>query len=138
MVGKWNKSNKQVLCFPWYKCIYYFQVHCARSLTCTGFQVLMATISLRRTKDKGIIGLPQKTIETCYIDLSKEERELYDQMERAAKNVVQGYIDAGGPTYNYTTVLSIILRLRQICTNLALCPSDIKSLIPSNNIEGMV
>lgn len=132
MVEKWNKSNKQPLCFP------YVQIHHAPSLTCAGFQVLMATISLRRTKDKGIIGLPQKTIETFCVDLSKEERELYDQMERAAKNVVQGYINAGGPTCNYTTVLSIILRLRQICTDLALCPSDIKSLLPSNNIEGMV
>jgi SWI/SNF-related matrix-associated actin-dependent regulator of chromatin subfamily A3 len=36
--------------------------------------------------------------------------------------------------HNYSTVLSIILRLRQICTDLALCPSDLKSLLP-NNIE---
>ncbi|PON67600.1 Cdk-activating kinase assembly factor [Parasponia andersonii] len=98
-------------------------------------QVLMATISLRRTKDRGLIGLPQKTVETCYLELSREEREVYDQMEKVAKNVLQGYIDAGSPVCNYTTVLSTILRLRQICTDLALCPSDIKSLLPSNNIE---
>lgn len=98
----------------------------------------MATISLRRTKDKALIGLPPKTIETCYLGLSKEEREVYDQMERVAKNVLQGYIDAGGPTCNYTTVLSTILRLRQICIDLALCPSDIKSLLPSNSMEGIV
>ncbi|KAJ7976573.1 DNA/RNA helicase protein [Quillaja saponaria] len=98
-------------------------------------QVLMATISLRRTKDKGLIGLPSKTIETCYVELSREERELYDQMEGEAKSIVRSYIDNGSLTRNYSTVLSIILRLRQICTDLTLCPSDLKSLLPSNSIE---
>ncbi|KAA8517345.1 hypothetical protein F0562_017649 [Nyssa sinensis] len=98
-------------------------------------QILMATISLRRTKDKGVIGLPPKTIETCFVELSVEERELYDQMEVEAKNFVRGYISSDSVTSNYSTVLSIILRLRQICTDLALCPSDLRSLLPSNNIE---
>ncbi|XP_024171059.1 LOW QUALITY PROTEIN: putative SWI/SNF-related matrix-associated actin-dependent regulator of chromatin subfamily A member 3-like 1 [Rosa chinensis] len=98
-------------------------------------QVLMATISLRRTKDKGLIGLPPKTIETCYVELSAEERELYDGMEGEAKSVLRNYIAAGSMMRNYSTVLSIILRLRQICTDSALCPSDLKSLLPSNDIE---
>ncbi|KAF7144524.1 hypothetical protein RHSIM_Rhsim04G0113800 [Rhododendron simsii] len=97
--------------------------------------VLMATISLRRTKDKGLIGLPPKTVETCFVELSAEERELYDRMESEAKSVVRNYIHTGSVTRNYSTVLSILLRLRQICTDLALCPSDLKSLLPSNNIE---
>lgn len=97
----------------------------------------MATISLRRTKDKGLIGLPPKTIETCFVELSAEERELYDRMENEAKSVVRKYIHTGSVTRNYSTVLSILLRLRQICTDLALCPSDLKSLLPSNNIEGI-
>lgn len=101
------------------------------------FQVLMATISLRRTKDKGLIGLPPKTIETCYVELSAEERELYDGMEGEAKSVLRNYIAAGSMMRNYSTVLSIILRLRQICTDSALCPSDLKSLLPSNDIEGI-
>ncbi|CAK9143667.1 unnamed protein product [Ilex paraguariensis] len=98
-------------------------------------QVLMATISLRRTKDKSLVGLPPKTIETCFVELSPEERELYDQMEAEAKNIVRNYISADSVMCNYSTVLSIILRLRQICTDLALCPSDLRSLLPSKNIE---
>ncbi|XP_059668298.1 putative SWI/SNF-related matrix-associated actin-dependent regulator of chromatin subfamily A member 3-like 1 [Cornus florida] len=98
-------------------------------------QVLMATISLRRTKDKAVIGLPNKSIETCFVELSVEERELYDQMEGEARSVVRDYIYADRVMSNYSTVLSIILRLRQICTDLALCPSDIRSLLPPNNIE---
>ncbi|KAF3442164.1 hypothetical protein FNV43_RR16080 [Rhamnella rubrinervis] len=98
-------------------------------------QVLMATISLRRTKDKELIGLPPKIIETCYVELSREERELYDHMEGEARTVIKDFIGTGDVLRNYSTILGIILRLRQICTDLALCPSDIKSLLPSNNIE---
>lgn len=100
------------------------------------FQVLMATISLRRTKDKGLVGLPPKTIEICYVELSKEERELYDNMEGEAKSVFRNYFNAGRQMPNYSAVLSILLRLRQICIDLALCPSDLKSLLPDHNIEG--
>ncbi|KAF8398205.1 hypothetical protein HHK36_017131 [Tetracentron sinense] len=99
-------------------------------------KVLMATISLRRTKEKGLIGLPSKTVETHFVELSVEEREQYEQMEAEAKNVVQDYIYANSVVRNYSTVLGIILRLRQICNDVALCPSDIRSLLPSNNIEG--
>lgn len=98
-------------------------------------QVLMATMSLRRTKDKALVGLPPKVIETYFVDLSAEERELYDQMESQAKSVVLDYISAHSVTNNYSTVLSIILRLRQICTNLALCPPDLRASLPSSNIE---
>lgn len=98
-------------------------------------QVLMATISLRRTKDKALVGLPPKTVETCFVELLEEERKLYDQIESRAKNIVAGYLNDGSLMRNYSTVLGIILRLRQICTDMALCPSDLKSLLPSNNIE---
>ena len=101
------------------------------------FQVLMATISLRRTKDKGLVGLPPKSVETCFVELSAEERELYDQMEAEGKCVIRDYIDAGSMMRNYSTVLGIILRLRQICTDVALCPPDLRSLLLSNNIEGI-
>ncbi|GAB2267116.1 hypothetical protein Dimus_002101 [Dionaea muscipula] len=98
-------------------------------------QVLMATISFRRTKDKNLVGLPSKSVETCFVELSSEERELYDQLELEAKAVVRSYIHTESVTRNYTTVLTLILRLRQICTDMALCPHDIKSLLPANNIE---
>ncbi|BFG37747.1 hypothetical protein CerSpe_240210 [Prunus speciosa] len=91
-------------------------------------QVLMATISLRRTKDKVQIGLPSKTVDICYVELSAEERELYDEIEGEAKSVVRNYTSADSVLRKYSTVLSIILQLRQICTDSALCPSGLKSL----------
>ncbi|CAL1352250.1 unnamed protein product [Linum trigynum] len=98
-------------------------------------QVLVATTSLRRTKEKTLVGLPPKVVETCYIELSGEDRELYDDVEQKAKLVVQGFIDAGSLTHNYSAVLCLILRLRQICNDSALCPPDLQSLLPSYTME---
>ena len=99
-------------------------------------QVLMATISLRRTKEKSLIGLPPKTVGTCYVDLSPEERQLYDHMEGEAKGVVQNLINSGSLMRNYSTVLSIILRLRQLCDDISLCPPELRSLTSLTSIEG--
>lgn len=96
----------------------------------------MATVSLRRTKEQKLFSLPSKSIQTCYVELLHEERELYDRMEEEAKQVVKKYINDGRVTRNYSTVLSIILRLRQICADVALCPHDIKSLLPPDNVQG--
>ncbi|XWS58976.1 hypothetical protein CRYUN_Cryun08bG0080700 [Craigia yunnanensis] len=98
-------------------------------------QVLMASISLRRTKGNDLVGLPPKTLQTCYVELSVEERELYDQIEGNGKSVIQEFINDGSLVRNYSTVLGILLRLRQICTSLALLPPDLKALFPSSNIE---
>ncbi|KAK9069299.1 hypothetical protein SSX86_013415 [Deinandra increscens subsp. villosa] len=98
-------------------------------------QALMATISLRRTKEKALIGLPPKTIHTCHVELSVEERKLYDEMETEAKNFVAKYIAKGSVMNNYSTILSIILRLRQICTHTELVPPDVRASLLSYNFE---
>ncbi|CAA6657035.1 unnamed protein product [Spirodela intermedia] len=100
-------------------------------------QVLMQTISLRRTKDsetstRNLVGLPPKIVETCYVDLSAEEREQYDLLEAEAQATVRDFIDDETLMRNYSTVLHIILRLRQICNDLNLFPSNIRSLLLSN------
>ena len=101
----------------------------------------MRTISLRRTKDlqignKSLVGLPPKTVETCFVELYAEEREQYDRMETDAKLAVNEFICADSVMRNYSTVLHIILRLRQICNCMDLCPLDIRSLFPSSSLEG--
>lgn len=97
----------------------------------------MASISLRRIKGNNLVGLPPKTLQTCYVELSVEERELYDQIEGKAKNVIQEFIANGSLVRNYSTVLGMLLRLRQICTSLALLPLDLRALFPSSNVEGI-
>ncbi|KAF3790759.1 SWI/SNF-related matrix-associated actin-dependent regulator of chromatin subfamily A member 3-like 1 [Nymphaea thermarum] len=96
-------------------------------------QALMGTITLRRTKN--LISLPPKMVEISYVDLSMDERELYDKMELDAKTIVQEYIHLNSVLRNYSTVLLILLRLRQICDDVSLCPGDIGSLFPSKNLE---
>ncbi|PKA58989.1 Putative SWI/SNF-related matrix-associated actin-dependent regulator of chromatin subfamily A member 3-like 1 [Apostasia shenzhenica] len=103
-------------------------------------QALMASISLRRMKEsqngsKRLVGLPPKTVETCLVELSSEEREQYEKIETEAKSTLREYINANTILRNYSTVLHIILRLRQICNSVALCPSDLKLLLSSDIIE---
>ncbi|MED6132670.1 hypothetical protein PIB30_021153 [Stylosanthes scabra] len=95
-------------------------------------QVLMAAISLRRTKDNGLLGLPPKTIETQYVELYSEERELYDRVKEEATLLMRSFNNG---TNNFPVVLSMLLRLRQICTDLALCPSDLAMTFRSTNLE---
>lgn len=99
----------------------------------------METISLRRTKDsKNLVGLPDKIMQTCYVELSPQEREQYDRMETEAKSALRDYLDNDTVMQNYSCILQIILRLRQICDDVALCPSDLKSLISSHTLEGII
>nr|ATG70978.1 DNA/RNA helicase protein [Cupressus sempervirens] len=103
-------------------------------------QALMETIALRRTKDMKINGqrlveLPPKFVEIHLVELCDEERQLYDRLEAEGKKVVQHFIKSGTVLNNYSTVLQILLRLRQLCDDPALCPSDIELLISSLKLE---
>ncbi|PIN25011.1 Helicase-like transcription factor HLTF/DNA helicase RAD5, DEAD-box superfamily [Handroanthus impetiginosus] len=99
------------------------------------FQVLMESIFLRRTKAKCLV-LPSNSVEIHHVILSKEEREEYDRMEVKAKKLVEWCIsDDSRKRINYPTILSILMRLRQICTDLALCPADLSIVPPQCEIE---
>jgi SWI/SNF-related matrix-associated actin-dependent regulator of chromatin subfamily A3 len=69
-----------------------------------------------------MVDLPSKTVLACHIDLSAEEREYYDQMEQEGKNKMQEFGHRDSILSNYSTVLYFILRLRQLCDDVALCP----------------
>ncbi|KAJ1292131.1 hypothetical protein BS78_02G369000 [Paspalum vaginatum] len=103
-------------------------------------QNLLGAISLRRIKEtdmgtNSMVDLPPKTVLACYIDLSAEEREYYDKMELEARNKVQEFGDGDSILRNYSTVLYLILRLRQLCDDVALCPLDMKAWLPANSLE---
>lgn len=103
-------------------------------------QNLLGAISLRRIKEtdmgtKSMVDLPPKTVLACYVDLSAEEREYYDQMELEGRNKMQEFGDRNSILQNYSTVLYFILRLRQLCDDVALCPLDMKAWFPANSLE---
>ncbi|KAG8079555.1 hypothetical protein GUJ93_ZPchr0007g5958 [Zizania palustris] len=103
-------------------------------------QSLLGAISLRRIKEtdigsKSLVSIPPKTVIAYYIELSAEEREYYDQMELEGKNKMQEFGDRDSILRNYSTVLYFILRLRQLCNDVALCPLDMKSWFPACSLE---
>ncbi|KAM0954016.1 putative DNA helicase chromatin remodeling SNF2 family [Dioscorea sansibarensis] len=72
-------------------------------------QCLIWTIILRRMKDaccdaKRLVSLPQKVVETCFVELSAEERKCYDEMERQSQTLTRSFIVAGTLHSNYHAV----------------------------------
>jgi len=87
----------------------------------------MATISLRRIKDKLLNGLPSKTVETVSLQLFGKERELYDRMESSSKDFVDYFIFADRLRSRYSFVLFLVLRLRKLCDDSA-CSQPLENL----------
>ncbi|KAI3868986.1 hypothetical protein MKX03_015943 [Papaver bracteatum] len=87
-------------------------------------QDLTSNICLRRLKEDGKVKLMPKTVETCFVDFSDEEREEYDQVEADSQNVVRNYMNHGRIVGNYASMLGIIQRLRQLCNHFASCPTE--------------
>ncbi|OLL25146.1 DNA repair protein RAD5 [Neolecta irregularis DAH-3] len=94
-------------------------------------QTVLEPLVLRRTKDmkdvngNPIVVLPDKVIEKDYLELSSKEREIYDLIYTRAKQTFTANVKAGTILKNYTTILSMILRLRQCCDH----PSLVKQTV---------
>ncbi|KAF2004334.1 hypothetical protein P154DRAFT_427071 [Amniculicola lignicola CBS 123094] len=86
-------------------------------------QTVLEPLVLRRTKDmktpdgKALVPLPPKTIEVAKVELSQDERNVYDHIFMRAKRVFSANADAGTLLKSYTTIFAQILRLRQSCCN---------------------
>ncbi|KAF2259389.1 DNA repair protein rad5 [Lojkania enalia] len=84
-------------------------------------QTVLEPLVLRRTKDmktpegEALVPLPPRTIEINKIELSQDERDVYDHIFLRAKRVFDANADAGTLLKSYTTIFAQILRLRQSC-----------------------
>ncbi|KAI4272441.1 MAG: hypothetical protein L6R38_006604 [Xanthoria sp. 2 TBL-2021] len=84
-------------------------------------QTVLEPLVLRRTKDmktpdgQALVPLPPRTIEIEEIELSKQEREVYDYIYTRAKRTFNATMEAGTLLKSYTTIFAQILRLRQSC-----------------------
>ncbi|KAI4185105.1 MAG: hypothetical protein LQ346_005982 [Caloplaca aetnensis] len=84
-------------------------------------QTVLEPLVLRRTKDmktpdgEALVPLPPRTIEIEEIELSKQEREVYDYIYTRAKRTFNATMEAGTLLKSYTTIFAQILRLRQSC-----------------------
>ncbi|KAL8933281.1 MAG: hypothetical protein Q9211_005867, partial [Gyalolechia sp. 1 TL-2023] len=84
-------------------------------------QTVLEPLVLRRTKDmktpdgQALVPLPRRTIDIEEIELSKQEREVYDYIYTRAKRTFNATMEAGTLLKSYTTIFAQILRLRQSC-----------------------
>ncbi|KAL9612498.1 MAG: hypothetical protein Q9167_002929, partial [Letrouitia subvulpina] len=84
-------------------------------------QTVLEPLVLRRTKDmktldgESLVPLPPRIIEIEEIELSKQEREVYDYVYNRAKRTFNATMETGTLLKSYTTIFAQILRLRQSC-----------------------
>ncbi|KAF9186801.1 hypothetical protein BGZ50_002271 [Haplosporangium sp. Z 11] len=88
-------------------------------------QTLMKAITLRRTKSQMVDGqplldLPTRTDHKRVLELSLNERQLYQRMESRAKQTVDQIVQENKIMKSYAHILQAILKLRQICAHYAL------------------
>lgn len=85
----------------------------------TRLQALLRSILLRRTKDSTIDGepiikLPPKTEEVVHAIFDEDQQNYYTALESKSKVTFNKYLKAGTVGKNYSSVLVLLLRLRQV------------------------
>ncbi|KAG5342645.1 hypothetical protein C0989_010613 [Termitomyces sp. Mn162] len=91
-------------------------------LALSRLQAIITTFLLRRMKDttmdgKRLIELPEKKVSLVKLQFSEEERDIYKMVEAGAQANFNRFLRAGTVLKNYTQVLVLLLRLRQICSH---------------------
>ncbi|UKZ95079.1 uncharacterized protein TrAFT101_009929 [Trichoderma asperellum] len=91
-----------------------------KSVAMNRLRALLKAIMLRRKKDsqldgKPILRLPHKHEEVLYAELSKDERDFYNQLEKKSQVQFSKYLRDGSVGKNYSSILVLLLRLRQAC-----------------------
>ena len=88
----------------------------------------MHSVALRRTKETRVNGaplvaLPTKSVFTVHVRLDPASRTKYRAWEEAGRGLVATLLSSGELLRNYSAVLEVLLRLRQICNHPDLCPA---------------
>ncbi|POR34229.1 Putative ATP-dependent helicase C23E6.02 [Tolypocladium paradoxum] len=91
-----------------------------KSVAMSRLRALLKAIMLRRKKDskldgKPILKLPPKTEEIVHATLSADERGFYKQLEEKSQVEFSKYLREGSVGKNYSSILVLLLRMRQAC-----------------------
>ncbi|KAJ1656085.1 hypothetical protein IWQ61_004281 [Dispira simplex] len=83
-------------------------------------QALIKAVLLRRMKTdiidgKPILTLPEKTVHQVNVEFSQAEQEFYQGIEGRSQSAFEDLVRSNSVYKNYTSVLVMILRLRQAC-----------------------
>ncbi|KAJ9155266.1 DNA repair protein RAD5 [Pleurostoma richardsiae] len=92
----------------------------SRTTAMNKLRTVLKAIMLRRMKTseidgKPILNLPPKTQETVHAVFSPEEQSLYRDMETRTRTQFNKYLREGTIGKNYSNILTLLLRLRQVC-----------------------
>ncbi|WVQ97656.1 hypothetical protein IAU59_004770 [Kwoniella sp. CBS 9459] len=84
--------------------------------------IVLKAVMLRRTKDatidgKKILNLPGRTVQVTPCAFDAEERAFYDALEKKTELTFNKFVKNGTAMANYTSVLTLLLRLRQACVH---------------------
>ncbi|KAL5343104.1 DNA repair protein rad5 [Aspergillus crustosus] len=84
-------------------------------------QTVLEPLVLRRTKTmktpegEPLVPLPQRTITINEVELSEQERDIYNHIFTRAKQTFNSNVEAGTLLKSYSTIFAQLLRLRQTC-----------------------
>ncbi|KAL0958396.1 hypothetical protein HGRIS_000537 [Hohenbuehelia grisea] len=109
-------------------------------LAVTRLQAILASAMLRRLKTtmldgRRLIELPEKEVALVQLEFSKEEREIYEMVERQSQQTFNRYLRAGTVLKNYHQVLVLLLRLRQICSHPSLIQEDGSAFVHPDELD---
>lgn len=101
-------------------------------------QVLLRSWCLRRTKamriqdpnsgqERPLLLLPPKSVEVCRVPLESGDRVLYDRLFNCASERVKEMETRSQLGQNFSQVLSLLTRLRQLCCSTTLLPEKLLS-----------
>ncbi|KAL5520215.1 hypothetical protein ACEPAG_9428 [Sanghuangporus baumii] len=95
-------------------------------------QAVLRPHLLRRTKESKLDGRPiirlgPKTIDMIELDFTPEERLIYEGLETRQKKIVSRFVKEGTVMKNYSFILVMILRLRQLCCHPKLATTEAES-----------
>ncbi|XP_078694634.1 helicase-like transcription factor isoform X1 [Branchiostoma floridae x Branchiostoma belcheri] len=96
-------------------------------------QRLMGNLAMRRTKTqqvdgKPLVSLPPRTVFIQHVEMSPDERDVYDAMATEGKVMVGRYFREGSVLTHYADVLAVLLRLRQLCCHPSLVAHALQTL----------
>ncbi|KAJ8327773.1 hypothetical protein O5D80_004108 [Batrachochytrium dendrobatidis] len=103
------------------------------SIAIRRLHAVMKAICLRRSKSfeldgKPIIQLPDRKIIIDSVEFTQPEREFYESLEKKQQLRFNAYLRAGTAMKNYTSILLLLLRLRQACCHPSLLSHDFEKI----------
>ncbi|KAE8392237.1 SNF2 family N-terminal domain-containing protein [Aspergillus alliaceus] len=111
-------------------------------------QTVLEPLVLRRTKTmktpegEPLVPLPRRTITIEEVELTEQEREIYDYIYTRAKRTFNDNVEAGTLLKSFTTIFAQLLRLRQTCchpilTRNSAIVADEEDAAAANEVNGL-